>query len=98
MVGPSNSASGQPTSVTTDTSFASAGADTITVGPGNALVLGGTGNNTIRVISGAGNDVLVGANGTATLSPTLAILSVATSSAAPSLGGNDTIQGGAATT
>ena len=56
------------------------------------LVMGGTGNNSIT--AGSGIDILLGANGTATLSGGI-VISVA--SIDPSNGGNNTIKGGTGT-
>ena len=65
---------GEPTSVSTAST--SGGADRIVAGPGADIVLGGIGNNTISVASGAGNEVLVGADAAASLSTSGLVTSV----------------------
>jgi Ca2+-binding RTX toxin-like protein len=96
---------GQPTTATTDPT--AGGADTIAFGTGNNLVMGGTGNNTItpaqaspssgKPAPGASSlDVLLGANGTATLRAGV-VTSITSSTASPPAGGNNTITGGSGT-
>jgi Ca2+-binding RTX toxin-like protein len=83
------------TARTIDTTIATGGDDTITLGDGDNLVLGGMGSDTIKV--GNGSNTLLGDNGTITYDTTgTAWLKNATSTVTD-LGGDDSITAGTGT-
>ncbi len=66
------------------------GNDTITVGNGNSVLVGGFGADTIN--AGTGSNVILGDNGMADFSPLGVVTLAASTDLVPATGGNDTIK------